>query len=286
MSEYPKVSKSRLGEIAALAEFIASENNASGFTDVEALVRRKRITMSHSNYGDAFCGLIECDKGRFHIYCNEDRVGRRDSGRGRFTIAHELGHFFVDDHRCCLMNGGALHGSNIDYHPRNPVEQEADCFASNLLMPEAMFRSAAKRPSGLGTIMTLKDRFGTSIMATALRYCELEIEPVAIIHWSPDGYGWKRLSRSFRSANCRKTIESIDQLDDGSATQQVLQGVEPGQPGFFQTTSLVSRWFPYANHGAENDAMLCESAIRLGRFGFLTVLSLRPGEQLPNWATS
>ena len=210
-SKYPKVSNARLAEIAALAESIASENaSAAGYTDVEGLLRKKKITLSYNNYGDAFCGLLEHKGGRFHVYCNADQMQGRNSGRARFTIAHELGHYFIDDHRRCLIAGATLHGSNIDYHPRNPVEQEADCFASNLLMPRGAFREAARHPDGLKTILALQQRFKTSVTSTAVSYCKMQIEPVAVIYWSDQGYEWKFLSELFRKCNCRKTIEPFD----------------------------------------------------------------------------
>lgn len=283
-SSYPKVSSVRLAEIAELAESIASENaTQAGATDVEGLLRKKRITISYNDYGDDFCGLLEHKDGEFHIYCNTNQVKHARTGRARFTVCHELGHYFIDEHRQCLLAGVGLHGSDIDYHPRNPAEQEADCFASNLLMPEGVFRKIAIHPCGLKTILNLSDRLMASVTGTAVRYCELQVEPMAMVLWNEKGYAWKRLSQAFRAANCRKTIESVDLIDEGSATRQAMQGIEPGGEEFFSEVSAVSRWFPHTSPGSPADAILREEAIRLGDYGCLTVLTLERGETLSRW---
>lgn len=280
-SDYPKVPNKRLAEIADLSESIADENQAKdGSTDLEGLLKKKGITVSYGHYDDAFCGMIECIDHRFHIYCNLNQVGMRNSGRARFTIAHELGHYFIDDHRQSLIGGVQLHGSNIDYHPRNPIEQEADCFASSLLMPEGQIRKLVKRSSGLTSIMAIQRRHKASVMASAARYCRLDAEPIAIVHWKSDKYGWKLLSTAIREANLRKTIEKINEIDDGSATSRAMKGEEPPACGYFETATSASRWFPYVGEASRTNVLLKEQAIRLGDHGVLTALTLQPGEQL------
>jgi hypothetical protein len=44
-------------------------------------------------------------KGRFHIYCNLDRENLPSSPRARFTLSHELGHYFIDEHQNNLASG-------------------------------------------------------------------------------------------------------------------------------------------------------------------------------------
>ncbi len=79
-----------------------------------------------------FSGLLLRKDGAALIGINSDEHPRRQ----RFTIAHELGHFF-------------LHQSNeafVDYrrdgkkHPRTQKEREADAFAASLLMPRQTLR--------------------------------------------------------------------------------------------------------------------------------------------------
>ena len=64
-------------------------------------------------------------------------VNRADgSGRQAFTVAHELGHFVL--HRTKLMENpdiGVVHRRPIGGE-KDPIEQEANCFANNLLVPD------------------------------------------------------------------------------------------------------------------------------------------------------
>ena len=129
--------------IAELAEAVAEEHCPSGHVQPEAIIEANDITMSFGAYGNTFDGMLECEQGRFHIYYNEDRLERADSGRARFTLGHELGHFYVDEHRNGLLGGASPHGSVCDFNPSTLLEMEADTFASNLLLPRTRFRSAA-----------------------------------------------------------------------------------------------------------------------------------------------
>lgn len=66
-----------------------------------------------------------------------DNVGRKN-----FTIAHELGHYFLQHQKhntsiFCTDNDIAEEG-----HQSNPIEREANCFASCFLMPEEKVKAA------------------------------------------------------------------------------------------------------------------------------------------------
>src|SRR5689334_23997225 len=56
------------------------------------------------HYGNCFDGLLEYEAGEFHVYCNVDRGNIPGGARARFTLAHELGHYFIDEHRIALID--------------------------------------------------------------------------------------------------------------------------------------------------------------------------------------
>lgn len=75
---------------------------------------------------DAYSGLLLRRDGTALIGVNDSESPRRQ----RFTIAHELGHFFLHPYNEAF----------VDYRksvnkPRTPKEREADVFAAALLMP-------------------------------------------------------------------------------------------------------------------------------------------------------
>ena len=60
-------------------------------------------------------------------------------GRQRFTIAHELGHWIL--HQSELENNPDLvifYRKTLEEKETDPLEQEANCFAANLLVPAFM----------------------------------------------------------------------------------------------------------------------------------------------------
>jgi hypothetical protein len=66
------------------------------------------------------------------------------SGFKRFTVGHELGHYFLEGHAQYLFRDGCtLHTSNTGFVSDDRYEQEADAFSASLLMPKSLFREAA-----------------------------------------------------------------------------------------------------------------------------------------------
>ena len=264
----------RMSDIAELAEAVAAEHWAGTRAEPEAIIAAKGMTLSFGMYGDAFDGLLEHKAGRFHVYANLQRLKTRDSGRARFTLAHELGHYFIDDHRRALASGRTpSHPSITDYQSRNPVEQEADCFASHLLMPAGPFSKAAKKYAlGFDGVLALKDQFGTSITSTAIRFTQLDLGPCTLVKWNPDGFAWKWFSPSTFIAGYRATIKAREAIARDSASGMSLAGDAPPAKGYFQCGTSASVWFPGIRPGTPKDVVFIEQAIPLGEFGVLTLL--------------
>ena len=95
---------------------------------------------------DTFDGMTwyEPKQDKFFIHVNTKRGNSINNSKGRFTLAHELGHYFIDHHRLALESGKMqphIHryvqfGNNEDWI----IEREADDFAANLLMPTFLFK--------------------------------------------------------------------------------------------------------------------------------------------------
>lgn len=274
MANDNQLSTTRLREIAELAEFIAEESWKQDGLNPESIAKTKGITVSFNDYEeDSFDGLLEHRHGRFHIYGNLARLESSDSPRARFTLGHELGHFFIDEHRLVLESGEAEgHPSFCDYESNNPVEREADHFASNLLLPEKRFRTAAKKYGvGLGAVRELAKVFRTSLTSTAIRYASLEVLPCALIKWNSSGVAWKWLSGSTREAGFRVTISEPSKLPRNCPTARVLAN-ETSASGYIEGGTTASAWFPFISQESFKNIILIEQAVSLGRFGVLTLL--------------
>lgn len=117
----------------------------------------------------------------FSGMCLKDASGHRfmlinsnhSRGRQHFTIAHELYHLYIEEkptpHICNPCCGS-----------KNPIEQNADMFASSLLMPEAGLcqlipeNELKTKTISIATILKLEHYF--SVSRSALLYRLLNIE--------------------------------------------------------------------------------------------------------------
>jgi Zn-dependent peptidase ImmA (M78 family) len=273
MSTRGQLRPERESDIAELAEEVADSHCSSLRVDPVKIIEANNITLSFGRYADAFDGLLEYQRGRFHIYSNLDRVEDPNAPRARFTLGHELGHYYINEHRNALKKGlTPSHPSFCEYASDLLVEREADQFASNLLMPRTRFMKEARRvPRGLAGILCLAYTFGTSVTSTAIRYAKDEGEPCAVIKWENGRFAWKWLSAETQKARLRRPIMSPQRLPPGSPTARALAG-ETTAADFFSAGTRVGSWFPRVGANEGGDVPLVEQAISLGRFGVLTFL--------------
>lgn len=259
-------------EIAELAEAVAETYFPDRIVLPEDIAKEKLITLSEGDYGSCFDGLLEHRAGRFHIYCNSARS--QTAGRRRFTLAHELGHYFIDEHRLALLSGRTPAHCSVHGGPPsiNPIEREANHFASALLVPpsrlEALCREA---PAGLALALKVKERFDVSITSAALRVVNLNLCPCLVIKWEPDESTWKRPSELARHNGLAGNTISPDQIPEGSATARAVAG-DSIEQGVHRAASTASAWFPAIPPGSHRDVLLEEEAISLAPYGVLTFL--------------
>jgi hypothetical protein len=267
----------RQTELAELADGVVEDHCGSGTIDPDAIIRRKAISLFYDHYEDAFDGMLEYEKGAFFIHCNLDRDNAPGSPRARFTLAHELGHYFIDEHRNNLISGQVgPHPSSSDQASSGLViEREADFFASRLLMPDSRFQAATRRLAiGLEGVKAISRHFDVSLTCAAVRCVASEVFPHVLIKWSQNGFCWKWCSRSFWDYGYRKTIQSIERLPSDCATARLRNESLPvGE--IVESTLTATYVFPGISQRSFQNIILREEAVSLGRFGAMTLLSLR-----------
>jgi len=93
-----------------------------------------------------------------------------NQGFRKFSVAHELGHYRLPGHVDAVLNDRCRHFSKAGFCSADRYEQEANQFASALLMPAKLFATAAGHVGdGLQAIKTLQAICETSLEATAIR---------------------------------------------------------------------------------------------------------------------
>lgn len=191
--------ESRKRELSELAEFIADEYFVDTFVCPNKLAKIYGISYTFEDYGNAFDGLLEHRSGKFHIYLNSQNAKHIYQPRVRFTLAHELGHYLIDEHRNALKSGlTPSHPSFTNFSSDNEVELEADFFASSLLIPKSrLLKDVFKRKFSFNLIEELATKYQTSITATLIKFASIGNHPIMIVCSIDKKIKWFKYSNDF-----------------------------------------------------------------------------------------
>jgi Zn-dependent peptidase ImmA (M78 family) len=185
--------------IKDLAEYIALQFEEK-ITPLDKIVIEEDLNLDYDNYDkNTFDGMTVYVNDSFYIHLNIDNGNRIDSDRGRFTLAHELGHYFIDAHRVALKKGLLEpHSSKIAQKQFNEIEREADYFASCLLMPESRFqKDVFKKKFNFELIDFMRKEYKVSITACVFRFAEIGNHPIMIVYAENGIVKWKHFSDDF-----------------------------------------------------------------------------------------
>lgn len=176
------------------------------------------------------------------LYHKEQTPGRR-----AYTIAHEFGHYVL--HRGLIdeseeFDGGVYcNEDSILRRNGSGIEQEADEFAANLLMPLHDFRKQipTKAVPNFDDLGKVADRYGVSLTAATLRWLEYT-ESRALLVVSNEGFAhWAKTSTpALKSGRFIRTRNTVFELPS-SATAVTRNYCEETALGIQQP---AGEWFP------------------------------------------
>lgn len=192
-------------------------------------------------------------------------------GFQRFSVAHELAHYFLEGHPEALFAGDGTHVSRAGFATRDRHELEADFYASGLLMPDGPFRAAMRRVGdGLEAIEELAALCETSLTATAIRFAQSVREPAAVIVSTGQRVDYAFLSDAMREFAGVTWPRKGDNLPDDSLTARFNAdpgGVEARRRDAAETGLRI--WFE-----TRRSVDATEEVIGLGEYGrTLTVIT-------------
>lgn len=194
-------------------------------------------------------------------------------GFQRFSVAHELGHYFLDGHIDHVLPNDGMHASHAGFSSGDAYEQEADNFAVGLLMPTQPFRKLMGRSRlGLQDIEAAREACKTSLTSTAIRYAELTDDAVAVILSTGQTIDYCILSEGMKSLPDLIWLKRGSPVPANTATarfnsddSRVLQADRE------EDEIDVLDWL-----GGKRSYIVTEEVVGLGRYGkTLTVLSSR-----------
>lgn len=188
-----------------------------------------------------------------------------------FTIAHELGHYFIDGHPEEIVKTSSIHLSRSNFTYGNiSIEIEADHFASSLLMPNKLTHDLlVDSQIGLEGVKKLQSKARSSLTSAAIRAAECSSFPLCVIMSKGDEIAYCFMSDEF------KKLGRLDFLQKGtkipfSATREFNKNTDNiiRAKEVCATTNLFN-WF-----SGSKTIELDEEIIGLGTYGYtLTVLS-------------
>lgn len=190
-------------------------------------------------------------------------------GFQRFSVSHELGHYFLPGHVDQVLKNGP-HVSRAGFVTNDPYELEADHFAAGLLMPETPFRKAMNgHTPGLDAIDVMVELCQTSRTATAIRFTELTNAAMAVIVSTGDTIDYCFMSEAMKSLPKLDWIRKGLPLPKGTATACLAARRDAVLAGEHMINEVdVRDWL-----GGATRAIVSEESVGLGRYGkVLTVL--------------
>jgi Zn-dependent peptidase ImmA (M78 family) len=159
--------------------------------------------------------------------------------RRRFSLAHEIGHWH--HHRGRILFCGASDIGNPPHRSLNP-ESQADQFASDLVLPNYMFRPRILKMKRLSlpAVREIKEEFNVSLTATLLKLIEADRFPIIAVCHN------KAKRRWFSRADIIPTWWfPRDNLDPESVAFEMLFGGAPESR--FPRKIGADAWFDFRN---------------------------------------
>lgn len=164
-----------LEKIELKAEEILNKVNIKSIPiQVEEIASRFNIKISRAPSKD-FSGMLIRKDGHALIGVNDEEAPFRQ----RFTIAHELGHFFLHPRKDTFVDQVSYRDNKKDIL-RTPTERQANMFAAALLMPNSLlekdFRSISKNGFTEDELQLLADKYQVSEDAMRFRLMNLNLQ--------------------------------------------------------------------------------------------------------------
>lgn len=220
-------------------------------------------------------GLSGGVSGMLIRYGEEYAIGYRDDieseGYKRFSVAHELGHYFLPEHPESVFGNRGIHHSRAGFNSGDKYELEADRFAAALLMPENLFnKEMNKTKEGLDAVVILSKQCLTSLEATAIRYIQKTSIPAVVIRSQNNKIDYCFMSNSMKDFGNFTWIKKGDVVPTETETfhfNKDKDKISLSQKESNETD--IQNWFDI-----EQSIPALEEIIGLGKYGkILTIIT-------------
>lgn len=197
--------------------------------------------------------------------------------RTRFSIAHELGHYFIPAHYKYLRHGGKPHPSSSEYRTQIQMEREADTFASSLLLPKHLVKPIIDKGITPKRLDEIARDFQASLICTTIRAVRLSDEPCAVVGIRDGAIAWMFPSERLIEGGC---YPGKDDLDSPTAVDRWEAFVE-GDNERVEKEGMLPDWFQlYSKQEEFADVYVAEHYFPIRIMNTLVVLITVEDEDL------
>jgi hypothetical protein len=193
-------------------------------------------------------------------------------GYQRFSVAHELGHYYLPGHPDAVLRNGEHH-SLAGYVSADAYEREADQFAAELLLPERLVRPAlARLDDGLDSVRGLAEAAGTSLSASGIAYARYTRSAVAVVMSTEGKVDFCSFSDALKDARVG-WLKRGDRVPAASRTSDLHRSPDRilAADSAFGQSSLTD-WFR-----TDRNPTVVEEAVGLGSYGKVLTILHAPG---------
>ena len=192
-------------------------------------------------------------------------------GFQNFSVAHELGHYFLPGHVDAVLSDREVHQSRAGFGSGDRYEIEADHFAAVLLMPRELFTIAMRDAGdGLPAIEKLAAQCRVSLTAVGIRYAKCTGDPVAVVLSTGPRINYCFMSDALKEIRGLSWIRRGEGLSDDTLTFAFNEDPERVRRAERdEGTADLLDWF-----GGDRSLSVTEQVIGLGGYGrTLTVIT-------------
>ena len=175
--------------------------------------------------------------------------------RIRFVIAHELGHYFLHEKlEFHADNVKTLNWYNVENQAKRGLQEyEANDFASELLMPEKLFRQfIAEKPFSPSLIKEVSKRFQTSLTSVVYRLIVLDVMPLLVVFITDGVVRYWRKSNDLKG--WVKDVTKLSPPEDSVAKEYVDANYDFIYSGNEKAQEITrSTWFKLYENQKDSD---------------------------------
>ena len=271
-----KIEQSATSKAGLLADTLIRRLNVSYPIDPLRIAKDEhpRLRAGGRDFGDRFDGKLRYDRKKrcFALMYNSKYDLGFPSGthhpRTRFSISHELGHYYLEHHHAYLSHEGKSHASINEFRSTNIIEREADSFAASLLLPTHLLKPIVN--SGELSVSRLKgiaDDFHTSLVSTAIRCVQLSHFPCALVGIRQGAKEWTFPSPALIDAGIYPHRSSLPK-----DAKQIWAEFQAGAFESSQREGRICEWFNTYDKSSLDRVFVTEEYIPVGSMCTLLVL--------------